>query len=308
MVINAVDDRLAGASQVRDAWSIETIRPLGALLREARESGRAVVLASDHGHVWHHDAPLTPAEDASSRWRPADGPARVGEVLLEGNRVRGPGDTRRLIAAWSEEVRYGMARNGYHGGASPQEMVAPLIILADGMARDPVLEPGELRSPFWWEEFTATPAKTAARPRLPRPTTKPEPSPGPLFPTTPTEEEFVGPLASEPGNAMTPPTPGWLASLIGSATYQDQRRRARKVAVEDTTVFDAVATLAARGGAMTPEALARAVGQHPSRIDGFVVLLQRILNVDGYNIIHLDRERDVVELDEPLLRRQFGLE
>ena len=107
-VINAVDDRLAGASQVRDTWSVEAIRPLGALLRAAREAGRAVVLASDHGHVWHRDAPPTPASGASAssaRWRPADGEARDGEVRLEGGRVRGPGDAPRLIAAWADETR-----------------------------------------------------------------------------------------------------------------------------------------------------------------------------------------------------------
>jgi len=103
-----------------------------------------VILASDHGHVWHRDAPITRAEDALGPVAaPPKGPARDGEVLLEGGRVRGPGDAPRLIAAWAEEVRYGAARNGYHGGASPQEMVAPLILLADATAREPVPEPFE---------------------------------------------------------------------------------------------------------------------------------------------------------------------
>ena len=66
VVINAVDDRLAGAQQVRDTWSVEAIRPLGALLQLARESGRAVVLASDHGHVWHRDQAATPAPGADA--------------------------------------------------------------------------------------------------------------------------------------------------------------------------------------------------------------------------------------------------
>ena len=76
-MINAVDDRLAGAQQVRDTWSVEAIRPLGALLQLARESGRAVVLASDHGHVWHRDQAATPAPGADARWRPADGRPRT---------------------------------------------------------------------------------------------------------------------------------------------------------------------------------------------------------------------------------------
>ena len=59
VVINAIDDRLSGAQQIRDNWSINRISPLGALLKLARDSGRVVVLAADHGHVWHRpDAQL----------------------------------------------------------------------------------------------------------------------------------------------------------------------------------------------------------------------------------------------------------
>src|SRR4051812_17817488 len=103
VVINAVDDRLSGAQQVRDTWTVEAIRPLGALLQLARESGRAVVLASDHGHVWHRDQAATPAPGADARWRPADGPANDAEVLLEGPRVLGAEGTHRLIAPWAED-------------------------------------------------------------------------------------------------------------------------------------------------------------------------------------------------------------
>ena len=53
VVINAIDDRLGGAQQIRDDWTINRISPLGSLLKLARDSGRVVVLASDHGHVWH---------------------------------------------------------------------------------------------------------------------------------------------------------------------------------------------------------------------------------------------------------------
>jgi hypothetical protein len=59
---------------------------------------------------------------------------------------------------------------------------------------------------------------------------------------------------------------------------------------------------------MTPTALARAVGQPALRIDGFVAKLQRLLNVDGYDVLRLDRQRDLVELEDALLRRQFARE
>jgi hypothetical protein len=304
-VINAVDDRLAGASQVRDVWSVEAIRPLGALLRAARESGRVVILASDHGHVWHGDAPITRAEDASARWRPADGPARDGEVLLEGGRVRGAGDAPRLIAAWAEEVRYGTARNGYHGGASPREMVAPLIILADATAREPVPEPCEPPTLPWWdgpgEVRRPEPVRDA-----PPPTLKRKKPAGYLFSLEPAEVE-PGPVAS-PAEYTPPAGVGWPGRLIGSEAYQAQRRAVRKFAPEDEAVVRALTALVAGGGSITPAALARAVGQPALRIDGFVAKLQRLLNVDGYDVVRLDRQRGLVELDEALLRRQFDLE
>ena len=53
VVINAIDDRLSDAQQIRDDWTINRISPLGAVLKLARDSGRVVILASDHGHVWH---------------------------------------------------------------------------------------------------------------------------------------------------------------------------------------------------------------------------------------------------------------
>jgi len=305
-VINAVDDRLAGASQVRDAWTVEAIRPLGALLRAARESGRAVILASDHGHVWHRDAPITRAEDASARWRPADGPARDGEVLLEGGRVRGPGEAPRLIAAWAEEVRYGAARNGYHGGASPREMVAPLVILADATAREPVPEPCDPRPLPWWDGPGEVRGPEAVRDTALTAPPKPRKPAGYLFPPDPDEVE-TGPV-TEAGRDATPAIEGWMGRLIGSETYKAQRQAVRKFAPEDEAVVRALAALVDRGGSMSPAALARAVGQPALRIDGFVAKLQRLLNVDGYDVVRLDRHRDLVELDEALLRRQFDLE
>ena len=306
-VINAVDDRLAGASQVRDAWTVEAIRPLGALLREARESGRVVILASDHGHVWHRNAPITRAEDASARWRPADGPAREGEVLLDGERVRGPGDDRRLIAAWAEEIRYGAARNGYHGGASPREMVAPLVILADATAREPVPEPCEPRPLPWWDGPGEVRRAEAAPVISPQSPPRPRTPAGYLPFGEPTEDEPHPPHVVPLGERQ-PVVAGWLDRLVGSETYKAQRQAVRKFAPEDEVVVRALVALADRGGSMTPAALARAVGQPALRVDGFVSKLQQLLNVDGYNVVRLDRQRDLVELDQALLRRQFDLE
>lgn len=308
-VINAVDDRLAGASQVRETWSAEAIRPLGALLRAAREAGRAVVLASDHGHVWHRDAPPVPAPDASARWRPADGEVRDGEVLLEGGRVRGHSDTPRLIAAWAEGTRYGAARNGYHGGASPQEMIAPLVLLADATSRQPAPEPCEPRRPVWWDgpspgrrteaDCATTPPHPASRSRAPA---------GYLFPPEPTEPEPLVGQVVRPEAPVVPAGAGWPGRLIKSPVYQAQRQMVRKFAPEDEVVVKVLGALDGQGGSMTPAALAHRAGWPLVRLDGLVAKLQRLLNVDGYDVLRLNRQRDLVELDVALLRRQFELE
>jgi hypothetical protein len=39
-------------------------------------------------------------------------------LQMTGSRVVIP-DTHRLIAPWTEKVRYGVKKNGYHGGVSP---------------------------------------------------------------------------------------------------------------------------------------------------------------------------------------------
>ena len=321
VVINAVDDRLAGATQVRDRWSIESIRPLGALLHVAREAGRAVILASDHGHVWHRDAPSLPSDESAARWRPAAGEAEIrdGEVFLEGDRVRGPGDAHRLIAAWADDARYGTARNGYHGGASPQEMIAPLMLLSDLTSRAPALEPCEPRRPAWWDipgrcrpgassrADSALPSHSpAGPPRIPA---------GFLFHPEPPADAADEPLTAATGAPRAELAPrstdvaaGWLKQLVESPTYQAQRQMVRKFAPEDEVVIKVLEALLARGNAMTPAALARRIGQPSARLDGLVAKLQRLLNVEGYEVLRLDRQRDLVELDVPMLKRQFGLE
>ena len=35
-------------------------------------------------------------------------------------------ESKALIAPWSEKVRYGVKKNGYHGGITPQEMIVKL--------------------------------------------------------------------------------------------------------------------------------------------------------------------------------------
>jgi hypothetical protein len=148
-VVNAIDDLLAKGEQVRTAWTVASIRPLDALLDAARAAGRAVVVASDHGHIAERDLTYRRTQGWSERWREDDGKPEADEVVLAGPRVlRGNG---RIIAPWSEGVRYAPRKHGYHGGASPQEVVTPLGVLSIRGAVPAGMKERDRTVPAWWQ-------------------------------------------------------------------------------------------------------------------------------------------------------------
>ena len=59
---------------------------------------------------------------------------------------------------------------------------------------------------------------------------------------------------------------------------------------------------------MTPAAFARAAELPMARLDGLIARMQRLLNVDGYEILTLDRHENRVELNVGKLKRQFDLD
>jgi hypothetical protein len=306
VVVNAIDDELSGAEQVGHAWTLEAIRPLGALLRAARDAGRIVILAGDHGHVWHRqDSAYYKAAEAGERWRPADGePARPGELLIEGLRVRDGRDRPRVTVPWDEGLRYGTAKNGYHGGVTPQEMLAPLMLLASASTLPRKgLVPCRLQPPAWWEEPVMPATSPAARPaERPARTARPRT----LFdyeePIAPAPELDV-PVPAPP----RPAPPSTLQALLRSEIYGTQKQLVQKHLPDDTTVLSVLEALDQHGGTLTFAALAQQAGVLPLRLDGLLAKLQRLLNVDGYEVLQVDRTQNRVTLNVPLLRRQFEL-
>ena len=127
VVVNAVDDHLLKGQQIDVRWSRDEIKVLPALLHEARMARRLVVLVADHGHVLDCQTQARPGE-GGERWRVASGEPAADELLIQGRGCAVEG--HRLIAPWSERVRYGMMKNGYHGGLTPQEMVVPIVVLS----------------------------------------------------------------------------------------------------------------------------------------------------------------------------------
>ena len=55
-------------------------------------------------------------------------------------------------------------------------------------------------------------------------------------------------------------------------------------------------------------ALAQCLGLSVVHLNDFLARLQRLLNIDGYTVLQVDRERNLVTLHIPLLQRQFALD
>lgn len=305
VVINAIDDRLSSAQQVREQWTINRISPLGAILNLARDSGRVVILASDHGHVWHRPEAKLCNGDSGSRWRSQSGEAIDGEIAVSGSRVREDNGSRAVIVPWVETIYYGRQQNGYHGGATPQEMVSPLVILMDRTSTYSGLFPCEYPKPEWW---TAPPVASAVVEEPPVTIVTPK-KPVSLF-----DDQFekdMKPVVTPLKKSGTQPVPtgsAWLDRLFGSTGYKDQKEFVRRHAPEDEMVRRCLEALDASGGIMTPPAFSKAADIPAARLDGLIARMQRVLNVDGYEILTFSRSENRIELNVPKLMRQFDLD
>ena len=65
MVLNAVDDHLTRADQLRLSWTVSQFHHLDTILAEAQLVPRAVVLTSDHGHILEAGSVRLPGEKMS---------------------------------------------------------------------------------------------------------------------------------------------------------------------------------------------------------------------------------------------------
>ena len=300
VVINAIDDRLANAQQVRDNWSVSRINPLGALLRLARDAGRVVILASDHGHVWHRaESEFEPATEGS-RWRKDDGKPKEGEMVIKGKRVL-PDET--IIVPWTDAIHYKRQQHGYHGGATPQEMLCPLVILRDKSSAYSGLNPCAYPKPEWWSAApVASPVQVEPVIHVTVPSGQKS-----LFDQIPKEKEEDSNVVAETPDA-TSFSIEWVEKLIDSQAYKDQKAKIRRHPLDDSVVAASLEALVSNGTIMTPIAFAKAAKVTAARLDGMMAQLKRILNVDGYPIITMDRAENKVELNVTKLKRQFDIE
>jgi hypothetical protein len=301
IVINAVDDHLDKGDQIDQVWTTEHIRVLQPILAEAKAAGRAVVLLSDHGHLLDRQTECReaaePAKQAGTapvgglRWRRHGASVAREEIELTSARVVLP-EGGRIVVPWSERIRYGPRKNGYHGGAAPQEMLIPIGILWSEFAAPEGLCEALSDVPSWWMEPTvaqpvhapAVPVPKAAKARKLEPTLFDAPPPAPV-------------RAAEP----------WIAELLRTELFAAQKKLAGRARIDDAVVERLLTALVGRGGSMTAPALAGTIGVPEHRLPGLLAIMQRLLNVEGYAILDRQDSSNTVSLNVPLLKKQFEI-
>ena len=90
--------------------------------------------------------------------------------------------------------------------------------------------------------------------------------------------------------------------------YKSQKELIRRHAPEDELVRQALTALESSGGIMTPAAFSKAADVPAARLDGLIARIQRLLNVDGYEILTFNRNENRIELNVAKLKRQFDLD
>jgi hypothetical protein len=288
-VINAVDDYLYKGEQIAVAWRVGTITALESLLHTAQEAGRIVILTSDHGHVLERNSELRRHDGAEERYRADDGKPGPDEVVVSGPRVVLP-PNHRMIAPWSDQVRYGAKRTGYHGGVSPQEMLVPVCVLT----RQEKPDGWEVRAhyqPAWWD-LAGRPAAGLAVPQ-----------PYPVVPETESKTAEL-PLfqAAKPANSLQ-----WVEQLLTSPVLANQEKQCGRTLPSRDRIRVFLGVMNSHGFSVLHTALAQDLQLPLFRMQGLIRVMQRLLNVEGYAVLSYDSGSGTVTLNYELLRTQFEM-
>lgn len=314
MVLNAIDDSLKASHATRHTWHVENIASLPDLLEKAREHGRAVLLASDHGHIpadriqrvkQPHPGARSLRDTASgggARWRPwpsADAPVADNEVAFAGSKVYTPKNAHGIVLLADDASAYaGNTHAGEHGGATLAEVVAPCLLVGCEESASPSFaeDSGQAVSaayvPRWWHFDVREDAADGIRDPRPAPTTKKPKRPK-------KDDRQLGLPIAPPKPKTTPPAPpsAFATSEVLAARVPAKRTRAE--------VVQAVEALLARNGVMSASAFATEMKLLPFRVGGFISKLQETLAVDGYQVLRYEPKTRQVYLDREKLTQLF---
>lgn len=292
VVVNAIDDLLDKGDLAHFQWTLESIKPLQSMLSAAYDAGRVVVIAGDHGHVLERSSELRSDDSGGSRWRlPGLDPPQADEVLVEGPRVLVAGG--KAVLAANEGVRYTGKRAGYHGGATPQEVITPLATLAPSGVRIEGWGPCAENEPAWWlieKPIAAEHPSASVRPATPDRVGHGQTT---IFDSSSEETELETRSA-------------WIDELIGSEAFAASRARLTRVPSE-AQIVGVLAVLDRGQGVAGESVVAQALGIPKMRVSQVVASIRPLLNLEGFQVLEHDRSTGEIRLDRELLKKQFAL-
>ena len=287
------------ARQLHQRWTLEDLRLLLPLLREAREARRVVVITADHGHLLEDGSTQLNGGD-SDRWRPGTDGRTPDEMVVTGGRVVTSDGSNSVVCLWGERTRYGGRKNGYHGGLSPQEVMVPLSVVVPLGLNLPEWTPAPPAQPEWWELPPVEKSKESKTeiPLFSRPAVrKPSPQTG--------QPQLFEPDELPPASAPAPASPDWISTLLSGSIYESQRQLAARVALPDDKMRLLLTALSERGGKLSRTALAQRLSLPEIRLGGMLSAVRRMLNVDQAPVLMVDEAAGTVELNITLLLQQF---
>ena len=317
VVINAIDDQLSSSSQVKVDWSFETVALLRHVMEAAREAGRVVIITSDHGHVLDHDSVYQQSADENGeRYHPvAPGiaPSEL-EVLLSGERV--VTTNKQVILPWSERLRYIRSKShGYHGGGSLQEVVIPLGVYINAATRQAMDGWREVprRLPAWWHSTNSIQGEApsaADQFSVPAdaPTKKVVGKKHAMAEVVDDMFGFGAPLTTASNKVSLATTSDWIGALLCSPVYRQVRDRAGRTAISDEQMQGLLRLMEKHRWQVMEAVLCSELQIPKLRIRGFLAGAQKLLNVDGYPILSVERDSQTVRLNVADLKKQFEIQ
>jgi hypothetical protein len=295
VVVNSIDDHLARGDQINVGWDLASLGPLGWLLDAASEAGRVVIITADHGHVLDNGRSIArpQATEGGERWRTTATPPQDGEIVIAGPRVLlGGGE---VVLPVDERIRYGPPKYGYHGGATPEEVLVPVEVLARKLPQGWAYQP--VATPQWWDDATVAVVSSVPSVRQ--------------VPATVKGKSSLQPTLFDPALAMAEPSLSretWVDALLGSPTFVTHRGGIRLPRpLPEDRLRRYLEAIAANGGAIPLSALATITGEPAGTLRMTLSIVQRLLNRDGAEVLAVRDDGSVVcNLD--LLALQFDLD
>jgi hypothetical protein len=251
-----------------------------------------VIILSDHGHILDHDTIMQRAGEGA-RWRAGDGSSvGPGEVLARGPRVRAACGQESVVLAASEALRYTGKKTGYHGGASPQEVIAPMAVLSRDALGVSGWRPVIDSPPAWWEQMMAT--------------TTPQ-----LGVTGGGATAAAALSAAAPARELAPSVraalPSWIETLLQSPMYASQRTLVGRSAPSDEQVREVLGAISQGQGRTARTTIAAALAIPEMRVRGLTAGMRRLLNIEGFPVLEEEDGTGMLLLNVELLRKQFAL-